>query len=112
MKTKILLLLVLFSANNLCFAYNDYGYSYGVSTPYSGGFDSSMHLREMQNDFDRTQALNAANNAAYASRLNQPAPRLPQQECISQPLVNPNRSYVIDKPLSLKGIYPYDAYGK
>ena len=48
---KQLLIIALLGLFNPCFAYNDYGYSYGVATPYSGGFDSSMHIREMQNDF-------------------------------------------------------------
>lgn len=115
MNRKILMAtILLLSLNASCFAYNDYGYSYGVGGTNNGGFDSSMHLREMQNDFDRQQALNQPSLSAtcnQGSRYFQQEPARTTSNSYT-PSRNPDRDYVQSKPLSLKGIYAYDGYGR
>lgn len=115
MKSKLLIsLVVLASMSTSALAYNDYGYSYGLSDPYSGGFNSSMHIREMQNDFARDQALNQPSLSAtcnQADRYFQQAPASTTSTTSSSMSRNPDRDYVQSKPLSLKGVYMYDGYG-
>lgn len=115
MKNKLLIsLIVLASMSTSALAYNDYGYSYGLSSPYSGGFSSSMHIREMQNDFDRQQALNQPSMSAVCnqgSRYFQDSPRPTTSSSSYAPSRNADRDYVQSKPLSLKGVYLYDGYG-
>lgn len=112
MKNKLLIvLIVLSSVNTVALAYNDYGYSYGLSNGSSGGYNASMGIRESQNDFNgymQRQAVGMASlfqinqgNQCYSSN---------RQVQSQQSYVNPNRSYVVDKPLPLNGIYGYDAY--
>ena len=109
---KIILIAAIIGLSNPCFAYNDYGYSYGVATPYSGGFNSSMHIREMENDFYRSQAANRASIDAVCTPRPTQQPRVTESTYSAPPISrNPDRDYVISKPLSLKGIGPYDAYG-
>lgn len=114
MKNKLLIsLIVLASMSTSALAYNDYGYSYGLSSPYSGGFSSSMHIREMQNDFDRQQALNQPGLSAVCNQGSRyfqqpPASTMSSSSTVSR---NPDRDYVQSKPLSLKGVYMYDGYG-
>jgi len=111
MKLKILLVIAVMSSSNLCFAYTDYGYSYGLSSPYSGGFSSSMHIREMENDFARQQALNQPSMTATLNNCVNNSFQRRESSLSSQSSRNPDRDYVQSKPLSLKGIYSYDAYG-
>lgn len=115
MKKYLISLVLLMSISNSALAYNDYGYSYGLSDPYSGGFSSSMHLREMQNDFDRQQALNQPGLSAVCSQGNRYFQQAPAStnslSSSSSPSRNADRDYVQSKPLSLKGVYLYDGYG-
>lgn len=115
MKNKLLIsLIVLTSMSTSALAYNDYGYSYGLSDPYSGGFSSSMHIREMENDFYRQQALNQPSISATCNQANryfQQPPTSAMSSSSSTASRNADRDYVQSKPLSLKGIYSYDGYG-
>lgn len=111
---KLLIVVALLSVSNSCFAYNDYGYSYGLSNGTSGGYNASMGIRESQNDFNNMQQRQAPSIAATvygAAHQGDDCYRQQRQPQQSQSYVNPNRSYVIDKPLPLNGIGPYDAYG-
>ena len=113
MKNKLLIsLVVLASMSTSAMAYNDYGYSYGSGDRYSGGFNSSMHLREMENDFHRSQAANRASIDAVCTPRPTQQPRVTESTYSAPPVSrNPDRDYVISKPLPLNGIGPYDAYG-
>lgn len=105
MQKKIVIVAALVGLASPCFAYNDYGYSYGIATPYSGGFDASMHLREMQNDFNRQYEQNAASmHATMQNNLNSSSQRIHTEvEQQPQPAYNSNRDYVQDKPLYIFG---------
>lgn len=112
MKNKLLIsLIVLASISTSALAYNDYGYSYGLSSPYSGGFSSSMHIREMQNDFARDQALIQPSLSATCNQANRYFQQPPASTMSSSMSRNPDRDYVQSKPLPLKGVYMYDGYG-
>ena len=93
---KLLIVVALLSVSNSCFAYNDYGYSYGIATPYSGGFDSSMRVREMENDSYRQNTLNAMH--PYTPPVEQPR----VQESSSQSTYT-SPGYGGDKPLYVFG---------
>lgn len=118
MKNKILIAIaLLLSLNTSCFAYYDVPLYATVQplnrlVPESQPLDLGKRAREISEEGYRNFQLNAINDAAHAATLNRESSRRTPIEYNSQPVVNPNRSYVIDKPLSLKGIYPYDAYGR
>lgn len=104
MQNKIVIAAALIGLANPCFAYNDYGYSYGIATPYSGGFDSSMHVREIQNDAARQFELNASSSAALHNSLNNSYQNT-QTQIQSPSTYTPSKGYVIDKPLDVFGGY-------
>lgn len=79
---------------------------------YGLGYNSSAALRERENDFYRQQRLNQPGISATINRANNYfQPPVTNSLGSSTPSRNADRDYVQSKPLPLKGIYSYDAYG-
>lgn len=121
MKRKFLMTTaLLLSLNPACFAYYDvplYATMHPPSrlVPESQPLDLTKRSREIYEDSYRQQQLNVINNQQFTDAARYNSQRVYGQSQgqgqASQPSRNPDRDYVQSKPLPLKGIYSYDAYG-